>query len=382
MVIMYAILPMDFLLYLIELKDLAAAFQIGTLIAFLLLSTVVSLVLSRRKRALAYGLLLLSALFIWVNTNLFTLIFLLTYMAVFRYLFSRGVSLYVLISVILAFSLLYKAAVYIPHMEHIGTYTTFGAIGLGVIMLRLLDMTVNRRNTRTIVGFFLYCLFFPAFLMGPIEKAELFEIRMPNLREGGKRILLSLTAGLSYLVLSYAWNILSVDTDGLFIMIKVVYLGLVFLTVLYFYFSLVTGFSYLMGIYLPDNFPKNPYLAPSISEFWRRWNATVMRALRDIVYIPMGGRDRRTLAVFATFTVSALWHVYMYIEPGTVYSIYWFGVWGLYSFVVFFVLDQMERRFHVSKSTAGRYIMPVVITLMASIGWMFFGQAPTAYLGL
>jgi len=38
---------------------------------------------------------------------------------------------------------------------------------------------------------------------------------------------------------------------------------------------------------LPLNFD-SPYKAASIIEFWRRWHITLMRFLRDYLYIPLG----------------------------------------------------------------------------------------------
>lgn len=81
---------------------------------------------------------------------------------------------------------------------------------------------------------------------------------------------------------------------------------------LYFDFSgfidMGIGSALMLNIKLPENF-LSPYKAPNIQEFWRRWHITLGRFLRDYVYIPLGGSQRRTLLnLFATFVIGGLWH--------------------------------------------------------------------------
>ena len=106
-----------------------------------------------------------------------------------------------------------------------------------------------------------------------------------------------------------------------------------------------------------------------------------MEALRDTVYIPLGGRERRYAAALAVFLFSSGWHVYMYWHPGGEYSPVWFLAWGIYSFAVFAALDIAERRWSLSTGRMGP-VMPLIITLLISMGWSFFGRAPAAVLGI
>ena len=41
----------------------------------------------------------------------------------------------------------------------------------------------------------------------------------------------------------------------------------------------------------PANF-RRPYLAVSITDFWRRWHISLSTLLRDFLYIPLGGNRR------------------------------------------------------------------------------------------
>jgi len=84
---------------------------------------------------------------------------------------------------------------------------------------------------------------------------------------------------------------------------------------LYFDFSgysdMAIGLSLLINIKLPINF-YSPYKASNIIVFWRRWNMTLSRFLRDYVYIPLGGnRDgaiKRYLNLMITLLLGGLWH--------------------------------------------------------------------------
>ena len=55
-----------------------------------------------------------------------------------------------------------------------------------------------------------------------------------------------------------------------------------------------------------------PYLATSITDFWRRWHLSLSTWLRDYVYFPLGGSrggPARTYAnLFAVFLLCGLWH--------------------------------------------------------------------------
>lgn len=67
----------------------------------------------------------------------------------------------------------------------------------------------------------------------------------------------------------------------------------------------------LLGYRLCRNFDQ-PYLAPNVGDFWRRWHISLSTWLRDYVYIPLGGnrggawRTRGNL--LATMLLGGLWH--------------------------------------------------------------------------
>jgi alginate O-acetyltransferase complex protein AlgI len=88
------------------------------------------------------------------------------------------------------------------------------------------------------------------------------------------------------------------------------------------YSDIAIGVSRIIGFDLPENF-NMPYLATSITDFWRRWHITLSQWLRDYLYIPLGGnrkgRRRTYINLMLTMLLGGLWH-------GAAWT---FVVWGL-----------------------------------------------------
>ena len=90
------------------------------------------------------------------------------------------------------------------------------------------------------------------------------------------------------------------------------------------YSDVAVGTAKWFGFELPRNF-HFPYLATSITDFWRRWHLTLSTWLRDYLYFPLGGsrggewRTCRNLMVL--FVACGLWH-------GATWAWLAYGVWN------------------------------------------------------
>ena len=77
------------------------------------------------------------------------------------------------------------------------------------------------------------------------------------------------------------------------------------------YTDIARGASRWFGIELPENF-NAPYLATSVTDFWRRWHMTLSHWLRDYLYVPLGGnrhgRARTYVNLMLTMLLGGLWH--------------------------------------------------------------------------
>jgi alginate O-acetyltransferase complex protein AlgI len=123
-----------------------------------------------------------------------------------------------------------------------------------------------------------------------------------------------------------------------------------------------------LGFDFPQNFHR-PYLAWSVTEFWRRWHMTLSSWLRDYLYIPLGGNRHGALATYRnlliTMLLGGLWH-------GANWT---FVVWGGYHGL----LLAAERALGIGrnrKAAAPRDLRRAGATLatfaLVSAGWVFF----------
>ncbi len=77
------------------------------------------------------------------------------------------------------------------------------------------------------------------------------------------------------------------------------------------YSDMAIGLGLMFGFVFPKNFD-SPYLAESITDFWRRWHISLSTWLRDYLYLPLGGNrkgPRRTyLNLAVVMLLGGLWH--------------------------------------------------------------------------
>lgn len=128
------------------------------------------------------------------------------------------------------------------------------------------------------------------------------------------------------------------------------------------YTDMAVGLGRVFGFRFPENF-RYPYVAKSVSDFWRRWHITLSSFFREYVYIPLGGNRRgalrTTLNLLAVWALTGLWH-------GPSWN---FVLWGLY----YFSLLTFEK--HVLKKLPWQAPAPVrwSATFAATLfGWMLF----------
>lgn len=93
------------------------------------------------------------------------------------------------------------------------------------------------------------------------------------------------------------------------------------------YSDMAIGLALFFGIQLPTNFNR-PYLAKSITDYWRGWHITLTNWFRDYVYRPLCGNKpspvRQFMCAFFTLTLCGIWHGagWNYILWGSAHGIY------------------------------------------------------------
>ena len=77
------------------------------------------------------------------------------------------------------------------------------------------------------------------------------------------------------------------------------------------YSAMAIGLGRMLGFHYPENF-RDPYLATTIQDFWRRWHISLSSWLRDYLYISLGGNRkgevRTYLNLMVTMAIGGLWH--------------------------------------------------------------------------
>ena len=176
---------------------------------------------------------------------------------------------------------------------------------------------------KNIIKFATYVSMFPQLIAGPIVSFDEVKNDLDNKKinlasiEKGLEIFI---IGLVYKVLlanniSSLWN--DVNTMGPYgINAGTAWLGSWgFSMQLYFdffgYSLMAIGLGKAMGFNLPKNF-SNPYMAVSLTDFWRRWHITLSRWFKNYVYIPLGGnrcsKIRHIFNLLIVWLLTGLWH--------------------------------------------------------------------------
>jgi D-alanyl-lipoteichoic acid acyltransferase DltB (MBOAT superfamily) len=170
---------------------------------------------------------------------------------------------------------------------------------------------------RRLIGFsagLMQMLFFPMLFIGPISRVENFEEEYHD----DKEILRRLALGLSMLIGGvlcgkYVINDLAHTTNLHWSSYWLAAIANSFEFYLTFagYSHLIIGLGILVGFKLPENF-NNPYLATSISDFWRRWHMSLSYWIRDYLYIPLGGNRkgiiRKCINLIIAMGLAGIWH--------------------------------------------------------------------------
>jgi alginate O-acetyltransferase complex protein AlgI len=171
--------------------------------------------------------------------------------------------------------------------------------------------------------FALFVAFFPQLVAGPIERASnlLHQFRRPTSFQYER-----VRGGLQQMIRGMFKKVVIADRLGVYV--DAVYAdpaqfeGLPLIVATYFfafqiyadfsgYSDMAIGAARILGYDLMENF-RRPYLAKSVSDFWRRWHISLSTWFRDYVYIPIGGNrggmGRWFFNLYVTFVVSGLWH--------------------------------------------------------------------------
>ena len=234
-----------------------------------------------------------------------------------------------------------------------------------------------------------YVLFFPQLIVGPIVK---YRDMAPQLHKtSGRCTLPQIEHGVELFVFGLAKKVILADSIGALwtdiigsggvglaaVSTPLAWLGILAYSLqLYFdfagYSEMSNGLAAMLGFDCAANFDL-PYIAGSITEFWRRWHISLSSWFRDYIYIPLGGnrkgQGRQLFNMLLVWAATGIWH-------GASWN---FICWGLY----YFVLLTIEKLFLLKYLKNGK-VWPHMYTLFfVVLGWgIFTANQPGAPLGL
>jgi D-alanyl-lipoteichoic acid acyltransferase DltB (MBOAT superfamily) len=132
------------------------------------------------------------------------------------------------------------------------------------------------------------------------------------------------------------------------------------------YSDIAVGAARILGFDLIINF-RQPYLATSVRDFWRRWHISLSTWFRDYLYFTLGGSrvslGRSLLNQFIVFLVSGLWHgaAWTYVIWGAFHGLALIGE-------TLFEKANIKLPFFFHFTIVKRLYVFVVVTIL----WAFF----------
>lgn len=202
-------------------------------------------------------------------------------------------------------------------------------IGLSFHTFQAMSYTIevyrgNQAPERKFGIFALYVMFYPQLVAGPIERPQNL---LHQFRERHNFNTERVSAGLRQMLIGFVKKLVVADRLSLYV--NTVYnhsssqsgKSLACATVFFAfqiycdfsaYSDIAIGAARVMGFDLMKNFNR-PYLATSISQFWRRWHISLSTWFKDYLYIPLGGsrskfKSRTYFNLLIVFLISGLWH--------------------------------------------------------------------------
>ncbi|MCR5357905.1 MAG: MBOAT family protein [Lachnospiraceae bacterium] len=260
------------------------------------------------------------------------------------------------------------------------SFYTFQALGY--------TLDVYRGEMHAEKDFFKYALFvsfFPQLVAGPIERSKslLSQLAAPkkfdfeNFREG---VLLMLWGYFLKLVIADRVAVFvdaaygdCVTYPGIYLVVATVLFAIQIYCDFAGYSTIALGAAKILGIKLTDNF-NAPYLATSVTDFWRRWHISLTSWFRDYLYFPLGGnrkgKARKYLNKLIVFLISGLWHgaSFSFVIWGGLNGIYQIGEEMLKPFG-----SRMCRALRIHEESPGYRLLGALRTfILVDFAWVFF----------
>ena len=236
------------------------------------------------------------------------------------------------------------------------------------------DIEVYRgqcKAQKNILDFAVFVTMFPQLVAGPIVNYSQVENELANRKSNIDNIYY----GINRFIIGLCKKVLLANNIGIVwteissknfseLSMLTAWLGILAFTFqIYFDFSGYSDMAIGLGKILGFNFPENfnfPYIAKTVTDFWRRWHITLSSWFRDNVYIPLGGNRKHQLRnIFIVWCLTGLWH-------GAAFN---FVLWGLWFGTILIIEKKFLLKYLEKIPGIFQHIYTMLIVI---IGWVFF----------
>lgn len=236
--------------------------------------------------------------------------------------------------------------------------------------------------SKNFINFGTYVALFPQLIAGPIVRYRDVAEQLVNRRE----TLEMFTKGVKLFMVGLAKKVIIANTMGTLTTnifattdengVVGTWVGMIAYTFqIYFDFSGYSDMACGLGNMLGFEFLKNfnyPYIAKSITDFWRRWHISLSTWFKEYVYIPLGGNrkgvKRQILNLLIVWGLTGLWH-------GAAYN---FVLWGLY-YGLLLILEKFVLKKFLDRLPS--FVQHIYTLFIIIIGWGLFYFTDVGQLG-
>lgn len=262
-------------------------------------------------------------------------------------------------------------------------------IGISFYTFQILSYVIDvYRKTvpaqKSIINLGMYITLFPQLIAGPIVRYETIANEIENRKEsfeqvieGVKRFIIGL--GKKILIANqmaliadtiYNGDLTSTGTISLWLA------AISYTLQIYFDFSgysdMAIGLGRIFGFHFLENF-NYPYIAKSITGFWRRWHISLSTWFRDYIYIPLGGNRVNKLKwlrnILIVWILTGLWH-------GASWN---FVLWGLY-YGILLIIEKVFLGKFIEKLP--KILQHIYTLFFVIIGWVIFRVESLSEIGI
>ncbi|HKM29851.1 MAG TPA: MBOAT family O-acyltransferase [Bacilli bacterium] len=221
-------------------------------------------------------------------------------------------------------------------------------IGISFYTFQILSYTIDvyrgeAKVQKSFIKFATYVSLFPQLIAGPIVRYTTIEEQLTtrhtswdDIYIGSKRFIIGLAKKVIIANTLAEVGVLFANSADKSVALYWL-LAISFMLQIYFDFSgysdMAIGLGRIFGFDFLENF-NYPYIAKSITEFWRRWHISLSTWFRDYIYIPLGGSRVNFLKwvrnILLVWLLTGFWH-------GSEWN---FILWGVY-FGVLLILEKL-----------------------------------------